>query len=187
MKDNQRIALTKRLLQEALLRLMNKKPLEKITITELCKEAGINRTTFYRHFNVPGDVLMDMNVEFHNRLNDSLRLSGTKSIPSYIEELMSYLYEHSELLKIFLQNSAPDDFMHLANSVFESFIGAKDRFAEVFDADDENLKLISAYIAGGGYSMLRCWLLEDIPKTPREISDLIFKLMNYSVTFLGQQ
>lgn len=186
MKDNQRIALTKRLLQEALLRLMNKKSLEKITITELCEEAGINRTTFYRHFNVPSDVLLDMNVEFFKRLNDSISLSNAKDIPSYIEELMSYLYEHSELLKIFLQNSSPDDFMRLADGVFESFIEATNKFTEIFDADDENLKLISTYIAGGSYSMLRCWLLENIQKTPREISDLILKFMNYSVNFLDQ-
>ena len=35
-KENQRIALTKRLLQEALLRLLEQMPLEKISITQLC-------------------------------------------------------------------------------------------------------------------------------------------------------
>lgn len=187
MKDNQRIALTKRLLQEALLRLMNEKPLEKITITELCEEAGINRTTFYRHFNIPNDVLTDMKMEFYSRLNNSIRLSSAKNIPSYIEELMSYLYEHSELLKIFLQNSSSDDFIHLANGVFEKFLETKNRFAEIFDSDDENLKLISSYIAGGSYFMLCHWLLEDIQKTPKEITDLIFSFMNYSVNLLEQQ
>ena len=50
MKGNQRIALTKRLLQEGLIRLLEKKPLDKNSVTELCGESGINQATFYRHY-----------------------------------------------------------------------------------------------------------------------------------------
>ena len=37
---NQRVAVTKRMIKEGLMRLLGKKSLEKITITELCQEAG---------------------------------------------------------------------------------------------------------------------------------------------------
>lgn len=50
MKDDQRIALTKRLLREGLLRLLSKTDLNKISVTQLCIESGINRATFYRHY-----------------------------------------------------------------------------------------------------------------------------------------
>ena len=49
-KENQRITLTKKLLQEGLLRLLETKRLDKISVTELCREAGINRATFYNHY-----------------------------------------------------------------------------------------------------------------------------------------
>ncbi len=62
--SNQRVAVTKRMVQEGLMRLLEKKPLEKINITELCQEAGINRTTFYRHFELPRDVLTEMQNAF---------------------------------------------------------------------------------------------------------------------------
>ena len=80
MKGNQRIALTKRLLQEALLRLMNRKPLDKISITELCDEAGINRTTFYRHYYTPHDVLLSMELDFINRFISSVNFENAKDI-----------------------------------------------------------------------------------------------------------
>ena len=38
-KENQRIALTRRLLQEGLLRLLSHEKLEDISVTALCKEA----------------------------------------------------------------------------------------------------------------------------------------------------
>ena len=58
-KENQRVILTKRLLYEGLLRLLEKKELHKITITELCAEAGINRATFYKHNSTPKDLMND--------------------------------------------------------------------------------------------------------------------------------
>ena len=60
MKDDQRIALTKRLLREGLLRLLSKTDLNKISVTQLCIESGINRATFYRHYEEPRDILNDI-------------------------------------------------------------------------------------------------------------------------------
>ena len=50
MKDDQRTKLTKRLLREALLLLLEKNDINKIAVTQLCQQAGINRATFYRHY-----------------------------------------------------------------------------------------------------------------------------------------
>ena len=61
MKDDQRIALTKRLLREGLLRLLSKTDLNKISVTQLCIESGVNRATFYRHYEEPRDILNDIN------------------------------------------------------------------------------------------------------------------------------
>ena len=49
--ENQRIKLTKRLLKESLLKLLTEKNIKKISVSELCQTAGINRSTFYNHYN----------------------------------------------------------------------------------------------------------------------------------------
>ncbi|MGN1367950.1 MAG: TetR family transcriptional regulator, partial [Aristaeellaceae bacterium] len=41
---------TKRTLAESLKRLMQKKPLSKITVSEIIADCGVNRKTFYYHF-----------------------------------------------------------------------------------------------------------------------------------------
>ena len=41
----------------ALISLLKKKPFEYITISELCNEAGVNRSTFYLHYENIGDLL----------------------------------------------------------------------------------------------------------------------------------
>ena len=49
--------LTKRALAESLKRLLAKKPLNKITVRDLVEECGINRTTFYYHFQDVYDLI----------------------------------------------------------------------------------------------------------------------------------
>ena len=180
MRGNQRIALTKRLLQEALIRLLEKKPLDKITVTELCSEAGINRATFYRHYNIPRDVLLDMETQFNENLNTALdAISGT-DVTGYMNELMTYLSNHVDLVKIFLENNSADDFMRQLNKMFDNFLNGNNNFSLLSDADAKSVKLIKTYITGGGYYMLRQWLLEDIQKTPEEIAGLVLKLVNHT-------
>ena len=49
MKENRRIQMTKKLLKESVFELMEQKPLNKITIKEICENADVNRTTFYKY------------------------------------------------------------------------------------------------------------------------------------------
>jgi len=50
---NQRVRLTKKLLCDAMIRQLEQTSMDKITVVALCKDAGINRTTFYRYYTDP--------------------------------------------------------------------------------------------------------------------------------------
>ena len=50
MSKNLRIKYTKMFLKNAILELLKEKPLNKITIQELCDKAEVNRSTFYAHY-----------------------------------------------------------------------------------------------------------------------------------------
>ena len=47
------------LMDEALLILLEKKEFEFITVKEICEKAGVNRTTFYLHYESMEDLLME--------------------------------------------------------------------------------------------------------------------------------
>ena len=51
--ENKRISITKQLLQNSLIEILEKKPIHEITIKEICDNADVNRSTFYRHYNTP--------------------------------------------------------------------------------------------------------------------------------------
>ena len=45
-------------LTQALLQLMEKKPLNRINVSELCSRAGVGRVSFYRNFDSLDDILV---------------------------------------------------------------------------------------------------------------------------------
>ena len=47
---------------KALLSLLEKKPFEYITISEICKKAEINRSTFYLHYENTSDLLKETTI-----------------------------------------------------------------------------------------------------------------------------
>lgn len=61
---NKRAQNSKQRLKRALCNLLKEVGHEKITIKSLCKEAGVNRTTFYAHFDDIEDLLYEICEEY---------------------------------------------------------------------------------------------------------------------------
>ena len=70
--ENQRVRLSKMLLKNALITLLNEKPLEKITIYELCAKAQLNRVTFYKYYGSQYDLLTDIENDCFHKLEEIL-------------------------------------------------------------------------------------------------------------------
>ena len=59
---------SKTAIKENLLRLLNKKDLLDITVRELCHVSGVNRSTFYRHYDNIIDPLEEICDDILNRI-----------------------------------------------------------------------------------------------------------------------
>ncbi len=46
-------------MDEAFIELLNKKSFEYITVKEICEVSGVNRSTFYLHYETIGDLLIE--------------------------------------------------------------------------------------------------------------------------------
>lgn len=181
-KENQRVALTKRLLQEGLLRLLEKKELSKINVTELCRESGINRATFYKYYGCPDDVLAAIKEQFFQELLESQLPESVKNSPTYLEAFgrtCSYFYEHKELAKHIIRNM-DFDISGILEKMSQENHGIHEYLKKNFDP--KGAELAATYIGYGGYSIIRQWLTDDIDKTPKEIVAIVHKLMNIDLT-----
>lgn len=183
MKVNQRIALTKRLIYEALLRLLETKSIDKINVTELCNESGINRATFYRHYHVPRDVLTEIESTLTEEIAEKFDLLSLPDMAhgyTYIKNICSYFYDHATIVKVLISNSSTEDLTHVINQLFHRLLEIKAQSVKPFPIGDDAIHLFSTYIVGGSYFMLRQWLMEDIQKTPEEIAKMLMQFINYT-------
>ena len=70
--ENQRIRLSKKMLKDSLIRLLREKNIQQITIQEICQEAQINRTTFYKYYGSQYELLDDIERDVFRELEARL-------------------------------------------------------------------------------------------------------------------
>ena len=73
MKEDHRIRVTKLMIRRAFTDLLRQKPLQSITVRELCAAAGISRGTFYAHYRDMYDVLGQMEAEMFTEFQIAMR------------------------------------------------------------------------------------------------------------------
>ena len=107
MKENRKTRYTKMAIQDSLFELMGKKPIEKITITELCKNADINRTTFYAHYSDQYDLLSKIEnetISWAKEAISNLTIKNNKHENiNMLEGIFQYIVENSKNLKILME------------------------------------------------------------------------------------
>ncbi|MGN1085169.1 MAG: TetR-like C-terminal domain-containing protein [Lachnospiraceae bacterium] len=184
-KVNQRVLLTKRLLKEGLLRLLKREDINKINISELCAEAGINRATFYKHYTTPRDVLVEIGADILYELKLlSCKPASLQEAQKSLEHICSYLYEKADLVKILIACNTDADLAKIFDELNERLWDLNNKLNEQNRLDRDDVRLTSTFLWNGSYSLIRQWLAEDIPKTPQEIAWLIFRIV-FSESFLG--
>ncbi len=177
-KENQRVMLTKRLLKESLIELMEQKEIQKISVSELCRNAGINRVTFYNHFTSPQDVLREIEMQLIDEIHNLIKKNGLedgKRIKDRIEVTCNFLLQHKKVAKFVFKNNAPDS--KFTDELFRVPNIWNDMFQKFANSYGQNGKdLLFTYITRGSYSVIQKWLLEDIDKTPREMAEIISEI-----------
>ena len=176
-KENQRIALTKKLLQEGLLRLLQVKTLDKISVTELCRESGINRATFYNHYNSPLELLNSIEDKMAEELRIVIGNPRTANDAiTHTEAVCSFFYENAHTI-LTLHNCHADQKLTYAlydmSKTFQAY-RIKEKYIQSVAAD--GIHLIAVFFNTGCYNILLEWLQKDIPATPKQIAELMIAL-----------
>ena len=66
--ENRRVRMTKRLMKDALLELLEKNNLANISVTAVCETADVHRSTFYNYYTDPANLLSEIEKDFLDRI-----------------------------------------------------------------------------------------------------------------------
>ncbi len=175
----QRRTLTKRLIREAMLELLKKESIQNISVSELCQCAGINRTTFYNHYDGTYEVLAEIEENFLSQLvvsEDSTAKSG--NLAQHIEALCTRLQQNSEVAILLLNNNVDPQFSQKLLSG-QGLSGVWQQLGSGYSTEER--ELLADFLRGGAYAMVCRWLVGGCRQTPRQVAVLLAKTIENGV------
>ena len=131
-------------MDEAFLELLEKKDFAYITVKELCAKAGVNRSTFYLHYETMSDLLEESAKHIIDRFMASMPHDASEFMkalesrpleelylitPEYLVPYLNYVREHSRLFRTTIEQASTlgmdDAYTSLNRHVFAPIL---DRF-----------------------------------------------------------
>lgn len=169
---------TKLLIAGSLRKLMKKKSLDKIKIREIVEDCGVNRQTFYYHFQdiyalVEWIYTYDgtMIVEKHKDDDDWMPV---------IQEMFDYLEEHQDEIRCVV-NSKADKFFH--DFIYEKIgIVARivvDSVSVKMKVDEYHKNFIADFYTYGVCGVVECWMQNR--NVTRMSSEELIRLFNLTM------
>lgn len=164
--------MTKSLLQQALVELLEKEYLSSITVTALCAKADVNRSTFYSHYTNLDAVLDDMEAEFLSHVSYITGIRDRRQHWRQMYEYMRYIQRHKSTFLVLLQNG------RLMNKVSETSMELyRRKLVSNQGKSEEEFKLLLQYHVAGTYQMISYWIQHEELYSIEHITDLIIDLV----------
>ncbi len=189
--SDHRVRVTKMLIRRAFTNLLQVKPIQKISIRELCEEAGINRGTFYKHYTDIYDLLQriedEMAEDFKEALASLWDEGQTKATPVEITtRVFQCLKDHSDICIITLGENGDKAFAYsLINLGREKCL---ESYSHLFaGASRKQIEFFYAFASAGCIGLLQKWLKEGMTTPAEEIAQMAEQLMMYGIGFLQRE
>lgn len=175
------------LMNQALLLLLEKKDFEYISVKEICEKAGVNRSTFYLHYDKMEDLLAETIKYLYTKLKDKfvniIKLNKETIENATLDELMlfklKYAIPYLEFIKANKKTfisiikypnlfQVDQTFMEMFNSIFKPI---QSRFNI---PNEEKLYIMKFYISGI-HAIIIEWIKNDCKDDINFIANLIEK------------
>ncbi len=174
---DRRIKYTKKIITETFIQLLSEKDITKITISEICKIADINRATFYRYYLDIYDLLDKIEEEFVMQLKNAIN-QEEYSVASFTKSLLEVFIVNKDLAKALFN---PKNNIYFLNDVLEI---AYEKCKEKWENDlpniaHDNIEYALVFIFNGALGIVNYWIKNDFDKDINEIAAIIEELSCY--------
>ena len=156
--------------------MLKEKPISKISITEICGASGVNRATFYKHYETPAMILREIAYGYAARLKDvyTTALESGQGQEAGVEACLGYLLEQKTEIKLLFSSNAENYMNGFGLEVVNDFVmNNKAVLRRHTGWNEEDCFLYAVLTASAAFGLVRVWLVNDIEKSPRELLTLL--------------
>lgn len=174
-------------MDQALLTLLEKKDLAYITVKEICEAAGVNRSTFYLHYETVGDLLAEcaqyINDQFRSHMEkdeaafvSKLRTCPMEELylitPEYLTPYLDYIRKNQRLFRTVLEQAATlrleDSYAGLTRYVLLPIL-------ERFGVPEQDRDYILAFHISGLMAIITQWLKSGCADSTEHVIAVILR------------
>ncbi|MDD3240963.1 MAG: TetR/AcrR family transcriptional regulator [Lachnospira sp.] len=166
---------SQKVIMDAMLELLNEKPLDKITVTDICTRAQINRGTFYKYY----ENVIDLYEKTEDSVIDEIIHPNYSDVDcnscqnvEYIKGLLSTIRD-SEKLQCFIRTN--EGINHFAQKALHYM---EDKTIQTWLSTYDSLDTIRAryiyhYIVGGYIEVITLWVCQGFVEPIEDICELV--------------
>lgn len=178
-KTDHRVRLTKQIIKDSLVTLMQEYPVSKLSVKMLCEMAGINRSTFYAHYTDIYDLLNQVQDEIIFQISEHIsERAFSEQTPLTVislNQILEYAKDNSRLLKVLLSENG--DFAFQKNIMLLAQEKIIHELRNMRHIDQSTSEYLQNYTVSGVLSVIRRWLQFDMEESTQEMADLCAKLL----------
>lgn len=173
-------------IRQALFELLEKKPLEDITVVDICNAADVNRGTFYKYYRDVQDLYSkteDAMVEkIQSLLPTAQPADGEPHF--FMKEVLRVLTESSDFAFITQHHIFSD---RLSQKIMAPFVPYLRNLAKAYrpGITEQESALLAEYIMGGCSRVITYWLNSDMTIPAEEIDRTVTRMLYTSLTAGG--
>ncbi|HEY0154445.1 MAG TPA: helix-turn-helix domain-containing protein [Longimicrobium sp.] len=174
---DRRVVRTRRALGDALMRLLQERSLESITVQDVLDAAGVGRATFYGHFRGKQDLLLSHFESVMEWMDARLRLDppGSRRVAP-VAEIFAHVARAREPIAAVAASGQLDALWDLGRSHLDAMVAG--RLALLSPGESRQRQAIaSRFCTGALAELLRWWLWRPDRPTPEEMDAIYHEMV----------
>ncbi len=171
-KENRRVRYTKMVLRDTLLDLLKTKPINRITVTDICQQADLNRGTFYNYYCDAYDLLSQIEDEFFDELLQTIKRFEDGVSDSLLVELLTTVDQNRALCQIILTANADQTYVNRILDLTRAYTLKYWENNNVKNLTEAEMDLLYTFFSNGSLGVLKKWInyeynvpIDDLAKT----------------------
>ena len=180
-KNNIRSQETRERIKHALLQILERQDILDVTVSQLCKVADINRSTFYSHYDSIADTMEELELEIgRNVLESFSQEPSTQSNPfsmGHLTQILLHIQENKNFYRVYLTQSTSQGKLNWAfGQLLERFFRPMMRKLSV---DDDAIEYYFSFFRAGLMAVITRWVQNRCQEEPKVIASYLQNLLSH--------
>ena len=188
-RNDLRVKRTEKLIFDALMQCTIHKGFSTVTVTDITLAAGINRATFYRHYNDKFDLLnhyahtvyalLDSD---HAPVSQQAHTQDRHNLPDGLVHIFDHVREHATFYRVMWGKHGDPDFAEKIRVYIQKRI--RKSLPKNIPLDEQQVDLFISYSASASFGAVLWWLEHDMPYSSEEMIRILQHLESENIKAL---